>query len=59
MIIKSKENNEEMKELIKNKKFNIKVNYDKSKISSPSEVIYEYDEILLMNSLNYQRNMDL
>ena len=47
MKIKAKENNEELKELIKNNEFDIKVNYDKSKINKPSKIKYEYDEKII------------
>ena len=44
MKIKAKENNEELKELIKNNEFDIKVNNDKSKINKPSKIKYESDK---------------
>ena len=49
MKIKAKENNEELKELIKNNEFDIKVNYDKSNINKPSKIKYEYDENTNLN----------
>ncbi|OWT32597.1 hypothetical protein BGI41_06850 [Methanobrevibacter sp. 87.7] len=47
MIIKSKEENDEFKNIIKSKKFNVKVDYDTSKVSKPEKIIYKYNENIM------------
>ncbi|MGI6447001.1 MAG: 4Fe-4S binding protein [Methanobrevibacter boviskoreani] len=43
MEIKSKENGKELKEIIKNQEFSIKVNYDKSTVKRPKNIVYNYN----------------